>query len=514
MKALRSPNLAMRLTAVGIVQLAAVLVMALFIGFLVARQSRHTDMDALTRRIESKLTDPVALLHELEQIAKQDDVQLSVYDDEQHLLASNLTPALPLGPGHGLRDPFSLPALPAFGTSTASGHQPGLFTEPTVLPPPPDVALLGEPAPPPRGLPPGPLPPHLPGAAAGTELTALVFGPPKDPPPRVVIARLDGGGLVVARFLPQRHGLWTALLVLGSGLGVVAIGAILMARFITRPMARLSSAVRAFGEGDLSARAALTRNDEIGALGTRFDEMADRIQDLLRTEKELLANVAHELRTPLARIRVALDIAEESEANAARASLGEIGTDLKELEALVDDILTAARLSLSDETKTRSALALHKRQIASSELAARAAQRFSTLHPERPLALELAPNLPALDADPSLLRRVLDNLLDNAHKYTPDKDSPIALHASRETNCVRFDVVDSGMGIAEAERSRLFTPFFRTERSRSRATGGVGLGLTLAKRIVNAHAGSIDIESHEGLGTRVVVRLPLRVTVA
>jgi two-component system, OmpR family, sensor kinase len=496
-KSTHSGSLAFRLTAVGLVQLLVVALTALGIGFLVARQSSRADMDALTRRVESTLGDPAALRSALDKLAREDRLQVSVYDRDQRLIAANSSPPLPLAPFEELSAPRG-PHPPPPGPSQSEVHHPEPVAESYSLPPPPpDPALSprterSEPGP-------GPGPPHS---------GAFIFGPPKDLPSRVLLARLEDGVVVVARFPPVRPGLWTALLTLGSGLGVVAMGAILMARFITRPITRLSHAVRAFGEGDLQARASLARNDELGVLGKSFDEMAGRIQTLLRAEKELLANVAHELRTPLARIRVALDIAEESERDIAHSSLLEIGTDLKELETLLEDILTAARLSLADGAPSAAQLSLRKENIEAAELAERAARRFSMRHPQRRLQFDVAPDLPRLEVDPVLFRRVLDNLLDNAHKYTPNQTTPITLRAEQEPKAVRFEVADLGVGIAEAEQASLFTPFFRAERSRSRATGGVGLGLTLAKRIVEAHKGNIDIESQEGVGTRVFVRIP------
>jgi two-component system OmpR family sensor kinase len=111
-------------------------------------------------------------------------------------------------------------------------------------------------------------------------------------------------------------------------------------------------------------------------------------------------------------------------------------------------------------------------------------------------------------ADPMLLRRVLDNLLENAHKYTPDPEAAIELVATRDGDSVVYEVRDKGVGISAEDLPRVFTAFFRGERSRSRETGGVGLGLTLARRITEAHGGTIDVSSQVGVGTQVRVRVP------
>lgn len=322
------------------------------------------------------------------------------------------------------------------------------------------------------------------------------------------ISVLGREGVLVARFEHPRPSLWLASLTLAAGLVVVGVGAFMTSRWIGGPLRRLSRASVALGEGDLNARTGLTRSDEIGELAHAFDNMADRIQALRHAEKELLANVAHELRTPLSRIRVALEIAAEGDADAAKTSLSEITVDLSELEALVDDVLNATRFELADGKPASSRFSLHLEHISPVRIAERAAERFRNRHPERPFSLSAAPDVPDVEADPVLLRRVLDNLLENSHKYSPEAGSPIELRVSREENAACFEVNDHGMGIASADLPHVFDAFFRGERSRSRGTGGVGLGLTLAKRIVEAHAGTISVRSNIGEGTQVSVRLP------
>jgi signal transduction histidine kinase len=293
-----------------------------------------------------------------------------------------------------------------------------------------------------------------------------------------------------------------------SGLLIVGVGAFLTARWIVRPLDALTRASRSLGAGDLRARTGLVRNDELGEVGRSFDEMAERVQSLLLSERELLANVSHELRTPLARIRVALDIAAETDAKTGRASLAEIAADLSEIESLIDDILTTTRLDIAAGRGDPSAFALRPRDIAPSALCERAAERFRVRHPLRKLDESIAEGVPPVHADPVLFRRVLDNLLENAHKFSPDADQSVALRVWAGNEGVVFEVADRGLGIGAEDLPRVFTPFFRGERSRSRGTGGVGLGLTLAKRIVEAHAGTIAVTSRVGSGTRVRVTLP------
>lgn len=290
---------------------------------------------------------------------------------------------------------------------------------------------------------------------------------------------------------------------------VVGVSSLLLARSFTVPLGRIAGAARAFGKGDLSARAQVDRRDELGEVARAFDEMAERVTELLRAEKELLANISHEIRTPLARIRVALDIAEEGDAEAARESLADIGADLDELERLLSDILTAARLELGDGSTRAGVPPLRLERIDVPDLLARAEARFRAAHPDRALRASVPDDLPSVDGDPVLLRRVIDNLLENAHKYSRTPADEVELRARPHGgDGVEIDVVDRGIGIAESDLASVFRPFFRADRSRARATGGLGLGLALAKRIVDAHGGTIELSSRPGEGTRARVRLP------
>jgi signal transduction histidine kinase len=292
-------------------------------------------------------------------------------------------------------------------------------------------------------------------------------------------------------------------LVIGAVLLALAIASVPLARGITAPIERLTGAVRRLGEGDLSARAGLCGRGEVGDLGRAFDEMAGRLERLVRSERELLANVSHELRTPLARIRVALELAAEGDQARARRYLEEIGTDLAELERMVADVLSAARLDLAAGD-----LPLRREPVDLPALLAEAGARFRERRPSRTLGLDATPLPGPLHADPALLRRAIDNLLDNAAKYS-DEAAPVDLTARLDGSAVVIEVRDRGIGIDPGDLPRLFTPFFRTDRSRARGTGGVGLGLALVKRIVEAHGGAVAVESVPEQGTTIRVRLPL-----
>jgi signal transduction histidine kinase len=314
--------------------------------------------------------------------------------------------------------------------------------------------------------------------------------------------RLEEGRVLAVHSWPHEPRPVRGLLFIGAVLVALAAASFPLARSIAAPVERLTAAARALGAGDLSARAGVRARGELGELGRAFDEMAARLERLVHGERELLANVSHELRTPLARIRVALELAAEGDAERARRYLGEIGQDLAELDGLVEEVLAAARL----DARGAAALRFDAAPLDLAAVAAEAAERFRAAH-DRTLEVAIAEGVPQLRGDAALLRRLILNLLDNAAKYS-EPATPVRLAIRAEPGGVEIEVFDRGIGIAPEDLPRLFTPFFRTDRSRARGTGGTGLGLALAKRIAEAHGGTISAESAPGEGTTFRVRLP------
>lgn len=334
------------------------------------------------------------------------------------------------------------------------------------------------------------------------------------PDPDTLAVGIHEGGELVAYVITDRfqfrRPFSSQFIVAIAMLSLVFVGSLLFARSIARPLRRLARVARAFGSGQLDARAQLERRDELGAVASAFDDMADRITALLQSQRELLANVSHELRTPLARIRVALDLAADGDAEAAREALAEISTDWGDLERLVEDILAAARLDLASSAP--GGLVLRKDQVDLIALAEAAQRRFQLAYPNQSLTLEAADALPTIEGDAALLRRVIDNLVDNSRKYS-DPASAVHLRVACAEGGAVLTVIDHGMGIEAADLPHIFTPFFRADRSRARKTGGVGLGLALVRSIVRAHGGEIDVKSQVGVGTQVEVRLPSNVPI-
>ena len=315
-----------------------------------------------------------------------------------------------------------------------------------------------------------------------------------------IVVRSDDGSMIGV-YAPNRAGFpWSFVLPLGAMILVlVGIASVWFSRRLARPLDLLAVAARRFGSGDTTARANLTRADEVGDVGRAFDEMADRTARVLRSQRQLMGDVSHELRTPLARIRVALELAAEDPA-AAKDVLADVGTDLDEIDQLIGDILTTARLDGEHVKLDREATSL-------VELADRATRRFSARHPRRTLERTLGEDR-AIQCDPLLLRRALDNLLDNAAKYS-DAATPVTLAVQPNGKTVAFEIVDHGIGMSAAELDCAFTPFWRADDSRTRRTGGVGLGLALARRIARAHGGDVTLLSQPGLGTTARLEVPL-----
>jgi signal transduction histidine kinase len=313
-----------------------------------------------------------------------------------------------------------------------------------------------------------------------------------------IVVRSDDGSMIGV-YEPQGPGFpWSFVLPLGAGVLLLVGGAtVWFSRRLVRPIGTLAETANRFGSGDTTARARLHRDDELGELGKAFDDMADRTSSLISAQRQLMGDVSHELRTPLARIRVALELAAEDPV-AAKDVLADVGADLDEIDQLIEDILTTARLDAEP--------AITRQPVRIGELTERAAKRFTARHPSRKLEKTIDTGERSVECDPVLLRRALDNLLDNAAKYS---DAPVTLEVHPSGKAVTFEVVDKGVGMTAEELARAGTPFWRADTSRARKTGGVGLGLALARRIARAHGGDITLASVPGHGTTARLEIPL-----
>ena len=281
----------------------------------------------------------------------------------------------------------------------------------------------------------------------------------------------------------------------------VAAGAYPVVRRLTRRLEGLKDGVERFGAGALGQRVDATGRDEVAALGASFNQAAERIEALVRSHQSLLANASHELRSPLARLKMAVSLLEESPDGAPLESRdrlkSEIRTNIGELDALVEEVLLASRLDAQAATH----------QPAAVELIAIAAEEAAQV------GAELQASLAALtvQGDERLLRRALRNLLENAKRYGGGVITLSAERVAGATPCVELRVCDRGPGVPEALRERIFEPFFRLPGHAERE-GGVGLGLALVKQIAERHGGHVRCEARDardGGGSCFVLSLPL-----
>ncbi|MCB9604696.1 MAG: HAMP domain-containing histidine kinase [Sandaracinus sp.] len=457
--------LARRLSLLALAQLAVLALVAVYIATLTMPGPRDRDLSERVDEVVHRLDegDDTATLGAL---ADALDLELSVWQDGRVAFSSGR---------HVVR--------------ANRGVGPGRHPPPERREPPSDFgergfARRGEP----DGAGPGGVGPSGPG------------GPGGPGGPRRTLTRTLSDGRVLAARSGRPPPMWLGpLLTLLAGVLVFGVGGVLTARWIVRPLHALTKAAQEVGEGRLDVRTNLVRDDELGHVARAFDEMVARVADRLRAERELLANVSHELRTPLARIRVAVDLASEGDAEAARMALEDIAIDLNELESLVGDILAAARVDARD------AVPLPSGPMDAAALVERAVERTRARHASRRIELEAQDDV-QVRGDAMLLRRVVENLVDNAHKYSPSPDTPIRVRAFADHDEWVVRVEDEGAGIAPEDLPRVFEPFYRADKSRTR--GGVGLGLSLVKRIVEAHEGTVALQSELGVGTTVEVRLP------
>ena len=303
-----------------------------------------------------------------------------------------------------------------------------------------------------------------------------MMGGHRPPPPQRPWQALPGG-MALAALL--------ALL-----FAAVALGAWPVVRRLTRRLEALKRGVEAFGAGALHERVAEEGQDEVAALAASFNRSAARIEALVRSHQSLLANASHELRSPLARLKMALAMFEEA-SPAQRGKLQtEIATNIAELDALVEEVLLASRLDARGPEDERTPVALLPM------LAEEAARVQASVG-----GTELT-----VDGEERLLRRALRNLLENARRYGDSAVEAEALAGGHGMAIVR--VLDRGPGVPEAYRERIFEPFFRLPGHAEQA-GGVGLGLALVRQIAHRHGGQVRCLPREGGGSCFEMTLPL-----
>jgi two-component system OmpR family sensor kinase len=301
--------------------------------------------------------------------------------------------------------------------------------------------------------------------------------------------------LAVAHFGQRGHGVHPlrALFLFGVPAAALWVAAGKVARRIASPLYHLTRAAEDLGGGNLKARVAVDGLgfDELAVLSHAFNDMAGRLERQRAEERELLAAVSHELRTPLARIRLLVEIGRQGE-RPVPATLDEIERETIEIDALVGELLASARLEFQ---------AVAPKPLDGVESARRALERAG-----EPAGKLTAPAQPVrLAADPTLLARALANLIDNARKHGQGLDG---LAVSAGAGWVAFAVTDRGPGFAPGDETRVFERFYRGAGGDAQSHGSLGLGLSLVKRIADAHGGRVSAGNQPGGGARVVLELP------
>ena len=276
------------------------------------------------------------------------------------------------------------------------------------------------------------------------------------------------------------------------------------ARYLASPLERMRAATHRLKEGDLTARAAeglAGRRDEIGDVVRDFDAMAERIELLVQAQRQLLSDISHELRSPLARLNVALELARRTAGDGAASHLARIESEAERMNELIGRLLA---LSRAETTGLR-----HAEEFDLEEVLQRVVEdaRYEAERTGTRVDLSVAGKA-RLRGDPALVASAIENVVRNAVKYAP-ADSTIEVTAAAGEGRARVAVRDHGAGVPEAELARVFLPFHRVDASRDRVSGGTGLGLSIAQRAIASQGGTIEAANAEGGGLEVVITLPL-----
>jgi signal transduction histidine kinase len=323
----------------------------------------------------------------------------------------------------------------------------------------------------------------LPGPPAAQTQSGWRHAPGVGP---IATLRLPDGRWVMARWL-RSHRAFGWLSALGLLAIAIALGAYPLVRRITQRLERLQTRVEALGAGDLTARVKVEGYDEVARLARSFNRAADRIERLVNAQRTMLASASHELRSPLARIRMAVELLPSAERPELQSRLAQ---DIAELDTLIGELLLASRLDALEHLE-------HLEEVDLLALLAEEAARTGAEVSGQPVCIQ---------GDARMLRYLMRNLLENARRYAaglPVEASVLPLG----TAAARLCVADHGPGVPEAERERIFEPFYRPASRRDRSDSGVGLGLALVRQIARHHGGEVRCLPRAGGGTCFAVDL-------
>jgi len=276
-----------------------------------------------------------------------------------------------------------------------------------------------------------------------------------------------------------------------------------LSRRIIGPIEALTKAARKMEKGDLSQRVKVQSRDEVGELARAFNAMADGLARQEQLRRNMVTDVAHELRTPLSNIRGYLEALQDGVVTLSPALIDSVHEEVMMLNRLVDDL---QELALAEAGQ----LHLIRQPVALAEVVEQVVNLFRSRAAAKGLTIgvDLPADLPTVDADPNRVGQILRNLLANALTYTPPGGKITVLARALDSE-IEVRVQDTGVGIAPEHLPHVFDRFYRADRSRTRTTGGAGLGLAIVKQLVEAHSGRIWVESERGKGTTFIFTLPV-----
>jgi len=274
-------------------------------------------------------------------------------------------------------------------------------------------------------------------------------------------------------------------------LTLVFVCAYLSIRWILKPIKWLTKGVEQVSHGNLNYQVPIRKMDDLGELAESFNSMTRRIAEMIHAKEQLLLDISHELRSPLTRIKVALEFVPDGNTKKS------IGEDLSEVEKMIVEILETERLN-SDHGK----LYLKKANV--SGIIKEVLQDFQNKSPG--VKLTSVPKGVFLNIDIDRIKTVLKNVIENSLKYSKSESQPVEISIDDEEKSVVIRIKDHGSGIPKEELPYIFEPFYRIDKSRSKETGGYGLGMSLCKKIMGAHGGTIEINSELNIGTTVSLR--------
>jgi signal transduction histidine kinase len=295
----------------------------------------------------------------------------------------------------------------------------------------------------------------------------------------------------------------TQFAVLTIAMIAAALTSLLLARYLSTPIVRLQKAARALAAGALDTRVGPPinrRKDEAGRLARDFDAMAERLQALVMDKEALLRDVSHEFRSPLARIQVALALAERRSGEAALGDLARIEQETERLNELVEQVMTLTRLRTQTEPR-REPVVVHELV---NEIVADA--RFE--HPEAHIECSTS-SVPTILADRPGLRSAIENVLRNALAHG-GQERPVEVSLSSAAKEIAIRVLDGGPGVPPEDTRRIFEPFYRVDQSRDHQSGGQGIGLAITARVMELHGGGAEARNRPQGGLEVVLTLPLQ----